>query len=254
MALNAAHDEREIHRAAAADLERVARARLRGRLSDDAVFDPFAVRLEPAKKLRCPVHGHAFFVAVNEKADRAFQRTLCKIARGRGREGSDCGFHIRGTAPVQHAFVYVRREGIETPELALTRRHHVGMAGEAEVRRGIADACIEIFDGGRSWLFKAQAMALEAQGLEHGSKTVKRAFVLRRDRRATHQLARKLDRIDSVHRLRFTRRHGVWSMKPLKRRVSTWPDVWKARWPSSPGPRAASAVAQSTSSLRKARA
>ncbi len=54
---------------------------------------------------------------------------------------------------------------IEAPAVHIARRHHVGMAGEDEVRRAVADPGEEIVDIGRAGL--VEDFALRKQSPPH---------------------------------------------------------------------------------------
>ena len=68
-------------------------------------------------------------------------------------------------------------------------RHHVGMAGEGDVRRLGADARIEIVDVGGAGLAEGDAVHLEAGGLQHAFEHAERAGVGGRYGRAADEVA-----------------------------------------------------------------
>jgi len=73
---------------------------------------------------------------------------------------------------IKHAVLHFRGEGIGRP--AFASRHHIGMAGKAEMRRAIAQPGIEIVH-----LAKGQAMGGETQRLQHRFQQAQRAGILR---------------------------------------------------------------------------
>src|SRR3546814_2205364 len=72
------------------------------------------------------------------------------------------------------------------------------MAGEAEMRRRIADPCVQVVDVRGVGVGERQAMAVEAEPFEHALQQVERAALRRRHTRATDQLAGERDRVDQA--------------------------------------------------------
>src|SRR6185437_5053293 len=76
--------------------------------------------------------------------------------------------------PVEMAIPDLAREGAETPGALVARGHHVGVAGERDMRRRVADAGVEIVDIGGAGLAERDAMNVEAgvfqQRLEHAQR------------------------------------------------------------------------------------
>ena len=101
-------------------------------------------------------------------------------ARHRRDKGGDGRFHVGGAAAIEHAVRDLGGEGIGVP--AFAHRHHIGMAGKAEMRRGIAEPGIKIVH-----IAERQAMGGKAQLLQHRFQHVQRAGILRRHRRAADQ-------------------------------------------------------------------
>src|SRR5581483_5704657 len=77
-----------------------------------------------------------------------------------------------------------------TPELQISRRHYVGMAGKAEMRRTLADPRIEIVDR-LGALAETQALAPKAPRLERLDQDLDRAAVARRYALAADQTLRE---------------------------------------------------------------
>src|SRR5258708_15507655 len=154
------------------------------------MVDDFAARFEPVEKLRRAVDGGAFLVARNEQADRALERTSRKKPGGGGGEGRDGRLHVGGAAAIEDAVVRLRAERIEAPQCRFAGWNDVGVTRKTEIRRGTAEARIEILNGRRSRLFEPQAMAGKAKRLQGIGKKIKSARVLGRNRGATDQFAR----------------------------------------------------------------
>jgi hypothetical protein len=60
---------------------------------------------------------------------------------------------------VERAVHDFRPEGVDAPGLGVADRHHVGVAGEAEVGAAGAEAGVEVVDLGRPRLGKRQPVA-----------------------------------------------------------------------------------------------
>ena len=85
----------------------------------------------------------------------------------RGDLAGDRALHVDGAAAVQHAVGDVGRERRVRPRLGIARRHHVGVAGEHQMRRAGADAGVEVLDVGGARLGERHAMHGEARALQH---------------------------------------------------------------------------------------
>ena len=68
-------------------------------------------------------------------------------------------------------------------------RHHVGMAGEGDVRGAVADAGIEVVDIGGAGFAEGDAMHLEAGGFQDIFQNAERAGVGRGYRGAADEIA-----------------------------------------------------------------
>ena len=100
------------------------------------MVEALAAFLQPVENARGAVDGGAFFVAGDEQADRAAIAVALGDARDGGDEGGDGALHVGGAAAEQRSAVDRRCEGIEAPGRDVAGRHHVGVAGEAEIGRG----------------------------------------------------------------------------------------------------------------------
>lgn len=68
------------------------------------------------------------------------------MTRDSGDPGGDSPLHIDRAAPNHLALMDLGAKGIVTPQMAHTGRHHIGMAGEAEIGRRRTATGIEIFN------------------------------------------------------------------------------------------------------------
>ena len=77
----------------------------------------------------------------------------------------DRALHVDGAAAVEHAVGDLARERRMRPVRLVARRHHVGVAGEHQMRRGGADAGVEVLDSVGAGLREGDAMDREARAL-----------------------------------------------------------------------------------------
>ena len=96
---------------------------------------------------------------------------------GRGGESGDAALHVGGAAPKNLAVDDFAGERIDPPFGGIAGRHDIGMAGEQQEGRGVADAGVEIVDVRRVLLGKGQAMDGEAGGLQPRLQNVERPGV-----------------------------------------------------------------------------
>ena len=148
-------------------------------------------------------------------------------ARHGGDEGRDRPLHVARAAPVEHAVLHLRREGLAGPARAVARRHHVGVAREAEVGPAVAPPRVEVVDRRGARLLEGQAMASKAERLERALEHVERAGIGRRDALAADQRAGERQRM----RERFSARQ-VLSARLAQLRSSSLIEVL-ARVPAS---------------------
>ena len=141
----------EIHRAAPADLQRVAGMadEVGSPTTQWSIFSPRA--FSQSSILTVPLIGGAFLVAGDEQADRAFR--LCpQIARRRRDKGGDGRFHVGGAAAIQHAVRDLGGEGIVRHSLRPAAPHRCGRQSRNAAPR--SQPGIEIVDhrrSGRRW-------------------------------------------------------------------------------------------------------
>ena len=93
--------------------------------------------------------------------------------------------HVAGAAAVQDAVAHLAAERIDLP-VRSADRHHVGMAGEADMRRSGADAGEQVVD-----LAVAQRRDGEAELLQSVGQHRLRAGIRRRHRGAADQRLRE---------------------------------------------------------------
>ena len=119
-----------------------------------------AARGRPLQQLDGAVDRDAFLVAGDQERDRAFRLAAVgrEVVERRGDLAGDRAFHVDRAAAVEHAFVDLARERRMAPARLVARRHHVGMAGEHQMRRGGADARVEIFHRIGAGLLEGDAM------------------------------------------------------------------------------------------------
>src|SRR5262249_53716545 len=89
----------------------------------------------------------------------------------------DAALHVDRTAAVKKAVLYFARKGAVLPGRLVADRHHVGMSRKSDVRRLVADPCIEIVDIGKAGFGEGDAMHLEAGGLEQSLEHAERAGI-----------------------------------------------------------------------------
>ena len=97
--------------------------------------------------------------------------------------------HVDRAAAVQHAVGDVAGERRMRPRLGIAGRHHVGVAGEHQMRRARADAGVEVLDIGGARLGEGHPVHGEARALQQRFEKAQRAAFRRRHRRAAQQIA-----------------------------------------------------------------
>ena len=200
VALRAGHDQRAVLRAAPADLHHVAELLRVGRLAQNGVIEFLAALRRPFQKLHGAVDRDAFLVAGDEERDRALRLAAvgCEIVERRCDLARDRALHVDRAAAVEHVARDLARERRMRPLRLIARRHHVGVAGQHQMRRRGADARVEILDRVGAGLLEGDAMHREARALEHRLDDGERAALRRRHRGAADQIACEGDRIGHV--------------------------------------------------------
>ena len=191
MTLLAGHRQRAVERAAPADLDGVAQHGRIGRLAEQAMVEFFAALGGPCQELHRPVDGDALLVAGDEERDRARRPAAVggKMIEARCHRAGDGALHVDRAAAVERPRRDLAGKGRMGPVRLVAGRHHVGVAGEDEVRRLAADAGIEVVDRRRAGFGEGHAMSGKARVLQDPFKHAERAALRRRHRRTAQQLA-----------------------------------------------------------------
>ncbi len=163
--LNAVDAQPTVEAAAPTYFDNLAERRRAGRLADQAGIQPFASIGQPFKHLDGAVDGRPLLVPGDQQADRPIQRPRLQVAADGGDEAGDRCLHVAGASPNQAAVADLGSEGVDGPIGDVARRNHVGVAGEAEVRRRLADSGVQIVYGRRPGRREAQTVTIESQAL-----------------------------------------------------------------------------------------
>src|SRR5581483_205473 len=212
MALHAFDNQRAGLRTAAADLDAVAHRLLIARLAQHAMVELVAARGDPLQELDRAIDRDIFLVAGDQERDRALaiaSRSAAiglEIVQHGGDAAGDAALHVDRAAAVDKTVLHLAREGTNVPGTLVARGHHVGVAGECDMRGAVADAGIEIVDVGRSGLAEGDAVHREAGGLQKVFEDAERTGISRRYRRAADEIAD--DRESIGHAPRLTRGYG----------------------------------------------
>jgi hypothetical protein len=184
---------------AAADLDHLAqRIRVAG-LAHHASIGNVAVRGHPFQHAHGAVGGRPFLIAGDQQADGAGEFAGRQPGRNGGNERRYRSLHVAGAAPIEHAVVNPRVEWRKGP--AAPRRHHIGMAGEAEMWRGRADPREQVFD-----FAEFQPGDRQAKPVQCLRQNLLRAVITRCDRLAGEKLPRERQRVGI--------QHPVWLERP----------------------------------------
>jgi len=106
-----------------------------------------------------------------------------------GNRAGDAAFHVDRAAPVELRAVHLAGKGRVFPRRLVARRHHVGMAGEHQMRACRADAGVEILHVVRARLLEGHAMHGETGSFQRGFEELERTAFGRRDGTAAQQIA-----------------------------------------------------------------
>ncbi len=100
MALLAGHDQVAVERAAAADLDGVAKRLQIARLAQNAVVEFFAALRRPFQELGRAIDRDAFLVAGDQERDRALglAAVMAEMVEHRGERAGNAAFHVDGAA------------------------------------------------------------------------------------------------------------------------------------------------------------
>ena len=106
-----------------------------------------------------------------------------------GERAGDAALHVDCAAAIKLPVVDRAGKRRMRPGLLIAGRHHIGVAGEHEMRRGGADAGVEIFHVVGAGLAERHAVHGKAGGLQHGFEKLERAAFRRRHRAAAQEIA-----------------------------------------------------------------
>ena len=157
----------------------------------------------PLQKLDGAVDGNVFFVAGDQKRDRAFwlAAIVGEILQHRGDAAGDAALHVDRAAAIEKTVLDLAGERAERPCGFVTGRHHVGMSGKGDVRRFSPDAGVEVVDIGCAGLGEGHAVAGEAGCGERLFKHPQGTGVGRGYRGAADEIAGNGESIGHVLRL-----------------------------------------------------
>ncbi|MNT44039.1 hypothetical protein D3C72_1805400 [compost metagenome] len=172
----------------------------RGRLADHAGVDDLALGHQGLDHALGAVQGRAFLVAGDQEGEGAGHVAFRQDPRDGGDPGGDAALHVHGAASVQDAVAGLALERGGGPGGDVAGRHHVGVAGEAEVGRGRAAPGVEVLDAGvmthAGRPLEHHAAAGEAQPGQGAFQHVHRPFVGGGDGGNADQVAGQFDRIN----------------------------------------------------------
>lgn len=167
MALGPLGRQRSVQAAPPPDLYHLPQLGGIGRLAGDTGVEALAAGRQGLQHLFSTVDRGPFLVSGDQKTDRSLRSPLGRqIVGNRGHESGDRPFHIGRAAPVQDAVGNLACERIPSPGRAVADRHHVGVAGENEVRLFASQTGVQIVDRIGSRFFEGQTRADEAQRLQ----------------------------------------------------------------------------------------
>src|SRR5439155_10633473 len=191
--LLADHRQRAVDRAAAPDLDGVAKLGGVGRLAQEAMVEFFAALGRPLQQLHGAVDRDAFLIAGDEERDRACRLPAAgaEVIEARRHRASDGALHVDGAAAVERAVENLAGEGRMRPAGSVARGDHIGVAGEHEVRGAAADAGIEIVDRIGARFDENHAMGGKARALQETFEHAERAGLRRRHRGAAQEFTGK---------------------------------------------------------------
>src|SRR5882724_12471024 len=131
-----------------------------------------ATRRRPLQQLDGAIDGEVFLVAGDQERDRTFAvfsgfaAMIGEILQHRRDTTGDAALHVDSTAAIEEAVLDVAGKRAVAPCAFIAWWHHVGMAGESDVRARASDPRIEIVDIGGAGFAEGDAMHLEAGAFE----------------------------------------------------------------------------------------
>src|SRR5262249_24036583 len=150
----------------------------------------------------------------------------------------NAALHVDRTAAVQETVLHLAGKRADAPGALVARRHHVGVAGEGDVRPFAADPRIEVVDVGGAGLGEGHAVAGEAGCGERLCKHPQRTGVGRGYRGAANEITGNGESIGHVLRLTCMPPGGL-ALGGTNSSAACW---------SQPGPRRETDVESSSTS------
>ena len=165
------------------------------------MIEDLAARGRPFEQLHRAVDRDALLVAGDEEGDRALRLAAVRgeIVEARRHRAGDGALHVDGAAAVERVAHDLAGERRMRPFRFLARRHHVGVAGEHEMRALGADAGVEVFHRRRAGFLERDAVDREARVPQQRLDQAQCTAFRRRDRWAAQEVTGKQDRV----------RHGI---------------------------------------------
>ena len=164
MALRAGHRDHPIDRAAATDFYHITQHVGIGRLTDQTIINNFALFLKPAQHFARAVNARAFFIAGDEKRNRAADITLRLLMRRHGGDKSrNRAFHIGRTTSPKGLLTNVTGKRVCLPIICIAHRHDICVTGKTNMRAVTAAPRIEIINRFRAVFLERQARADKAE-------------------------------------------------------------------------------------------
>ena len=183
------------------------------RLAENAVVESLAALGRPLQQLDRAVDGDAFLVAGDQERDRALLRLAAvggeMIERG-GERAGDAALHVDRAAAKEFAVGDLAGEGRMRPGRLVARRHHIGVAGEHQMRRGRCRCGHRGFRRPACRLAERHALHGKAGAARISCETGQRAAFGRRHRRAAQKLCRDCNRISRHDARCFIDREPAW--------------------------------------------
>ena len=164
MALRAGHRDHPIDRAATTDFYHIAQYVRIGRFADQTVINNFALLLKPAKHFARAVNARAFFVAGDEKGNRAADISLRLLMRRHGGDKSrNRAFHIGRASSPKGLLANVTGKRVCLPIICIADRHDICVTGKTNMWAVTAAPRIEIINRFRAVFLERQARADKAE-------------------------------------------------------------------------------------------
>ena len=202
MALRADDTHHTIYRAAPTDFYHIAQHIRIGRFANQTIINNFALRFQPAKHFARAVNAGAFFIAGDEKRNRAADFLIGGAISGdSGGKGGNRAFHISRAASPKGLFANFTGKRVVLPIIGIADRHDISVTGKANMRAFAAQSCIKIINRFRAVFLKGQARASKTEARQRFLQQVERARLGRGYRRTANKLRCKFYRVDGLAHL-----------------------------------------------------